>query len=217
MKLAHVYTFRGRTVDGHDFKYHNFVALVPNEFTPELNWENDRSDWVEYGHWPEPLHFGFEKLIQHAGFKVKRIVDLIKIKLQKSRAGEFWKGKSPTGTKQAQLIGENMDVPLISKRGLIDEGIVGYEMTTPHSYLRYGYEPATRTFYLHNIATPNMEDRNKGYARALLESFFQLIKQYGGALDCDTYTTSGMTFIKPVVERLLIEHRVRLMKGRLYD
>ena len=42
------------------FKYHNFLAIVDNEFTPELNWETQEISWFDYGTWPHPLHPGLE-------------------------------------------------------------------------------------------------------------------------------------------------------------
>ena len=71
-KMSLLYTFQHR-----DFKYHNFLVVVPFEFTPQLNWEHDNSLWVEYGDWPEPLHFGLNDLIKHAGHKIKRVIELI--------------------------------------------------------------------------------------------------------------------------------------------
>jgi 8-oxo-dGTP pyrophosphatase MutT (NUDIX family) len=56
------------------FKYYNFLFTVDDEFTPDLNWEVDGFEWIVYGHWPEPLHFGLEKLIQHDGSKIKEII-----------------------------------------------------------------------------------------------------------------------------------------------
>jgi 8-oxo-dGTP diphosphatase len=71
-KISPLYTFK----DG-SFKYHNFLVIVPFEFTPQLNWENESSAWIEFGKWPEPMHFGLQTLIQHAGPKLKRVVDLL--------------------------------------------------------------------------------------------------------------------------------------------
>lgn len=77
-KMSLLYTFRHR-----NFKYHNFLVLIPFEFTPELNWEHSTSQWVEYGDWPSPLHFGLNDLIKHAGHKIKRVIDVIKKKKAK--------------------------------------------------------------------------------------------------------------------------------------
>jgi len=105
----------------------------------------------------------------------------------------------------------------IIKKGLVDDGVYGYEMKSPYSYLRYRYEPSSKMFYLDNIATPNLEDQNKGYAKAILESFFQFIKQKEGALDVGSYTTSGMSYIKPLVEKFSQQYNVRLVQGSRYD
>ena len=74
-KLAHLYTYK----DG-NFEYHNYLVIIPFEFQPKLNWENDNGQWVEFGEWPTPLHFGMEELLKHAGSKIKKVVDLIKKK-----------------------------------------------------------------------------------------------------------------------------------------
>lgn len=57
------------------FKYHNFLAIVDDEFNPHLNWETERYKWVEFGDWPSPLHFGLKALLQNSGDEIKRIVD----------------------------------------------------------------------------------------------------------------------------------------------
>ena len=41
-----------------DFKYYNYLAVVPEEYEPRLNWETERAEWTEYGNWPSPMHFG---------------------------------------------------------------------------------------------------------------------------------------------------------------
>jgi len=46
------------------FRYSNFIAIVPHEFTPRLNWESTGARWVEYGDWPQPLHFGLAALLK---------------------------------------------------------------------------------------------------------------------------------------------------------
>ena len=42
------------------FVYHNYTVLVPTEFEPALNWEVSEHAWVEFGAWPDPLHFGMQ-------------------------------------------------------------------------------------------------------------------------------------------------------------
>lgn len=79
-KINHVWTYEDPEFG---FKYYNYVVVVPHEFTPKLNWENDDSKWVEYGNWPTPFHYGMDALFAAVGPKIKRIVDLIKRKKDK--------------------------------------------------------------------------------------------------------------------------------------
>jgi ADP-ribose pyrophosphatase YjhB (NUDIX family) len=43
--------------DGH-FKYYSFVAVVIDEFVPELNDESCGYCWIDLGEWPKPMHQG---------------------------------------------------------------------------------------------------------------------------------------------------------------
>lgn len=360
-KISLLYVYK----DG-SFEYHNFLVIVPFEFTPQLNWENDSSAWVEYGQWPEPMHFGLEALIRHAGPKIKRVIEALKTKkknlfkemdsppsqIQSTHAfsDEFinyiksvenggkvgyksgrWfphaspEGGTPTigyghklkpdeveritkaglsddavdrvlksdlasarnkvysdiksmfdvqipldqrqeeiltdyvfnigtlkgfpkltkavlnkdwatvskeykrtykdanGTRHElarnkvfydrylkSVVNESEDVN-VSRQGLIDVGVYGYMLTSPKSYISYGFEPDTKIYHLYMVQTPNESDTNKGYAKALLERFFQIIKKSGGALDVGPYTTSGFAFVKHVIERLAQKYNVRLI------
>ena len=47
------------------FEYHNFLAIVDEEFIPSLNWENQGYKWVKGGQWPKPLHPGMVALLKH--------------------------------------------------------------------------------------------------------------------------------------------------------
>jgi 8-oxo-dGTP pyrophosphatase MutT (NUDIX family) len=47
-----------------NFKFHNFVSIIEEEFTPELNWENTDYRWVKLDEMPENLHFGLKLLLQ---------------------------------------------------------------------------------------------------------------------------------------------------------
>lgn len=53
INLEHLY-------DYHDgaFTYHNYIAMVYDEFTPSMNWETDGYQWVPLDNPPEPLHYG---------------------------------------------------------------------------------------------------------------------------------------------------------------
>lgn len=76
-KVNHLWTFNDPETG---FRYHNYLVVVPKEFTPRLNWENDDYEWVEFGSWPRPLHWGIELLLQNSGETLKKVVDLIKRK-----------------------------------------------------------------------------------------------------------------------------------------
>ena len=60
------------------FRYQNFMAVVNNEFTPRLDWENQGFKWVEFGDWPNPLHHGLRDLLEdkHSVEKIKLVLDL---------------------------------------------------------------------------------------------------------------------------------------------
>ena len=45
-----------------DFRYHNFLILVEDEFNPKLCWETEKFGWFRIDSFPKPLHFGLEKL-----------------------------------------------------------------------------------------------------------------------------------------------------------
>jgi len=60
------------------FRYQNFMAIVPREFTPRLDWENQGFKWVEFGDWPTPMHHGFRDLLddRESVEKIKIVLDL---------------------------------------------------------------------------------------------------------------------------------------------
>ncbi len=45
------------------FKYHNYLAVVDDEFVPTLNWETQGFVWTAKGKWPHPLHPGLKTLV----------------------------------------------------------------------------------------------------------------------------------------------------------
>lgn len=54
----HLYRYRDE-----GFRYDTFLVVVPNEFQPRLDWETERAEWVEYGDWPKPVHFGLQAVL----------------------------------------------------------------------------------------------------------------------------------------------------------
>ena len=99
----------------------------------------------------------------------------------------------------------------ITDQGLIDDGIYGYEIRSPHSYFRYGYSPSTNIFSIYNIGTPNIDDRGKGYAKQLIKLFFEIVKDHNGRIDEGHYTPSGETYIKPIITRFSAQYGVKLI------
>lgn len=57
MELVPLHVFKKGT-----FSYYNFLAVVNDEFDPELNWETQGYRWCKLGKWPSPLHFGLNVL-----------------------------------------------------------------------------------------------------------------------------------------------------------
>lgn len=58
-----------------DFRYYNFIGIVPNEFKAISDWETEKFEWAEYGKFPKPLHFGLKKLIQNSKALIEAILD----------------------------------------------------------------------------------------------------------------------------------------------
>ena len=56
------------------FKYHNFLAIVNEEFEPNLNWETQGFMWTTLDKLPSPLHFGLEWLLSKDQNKIKEII-----------------------------------------------------------------------------------------------------------------------------------------------
>lgn len=48
-----------------DFIYYNFLAIIPWEFEPVKDEENNAFKWVKFNDWPVPMHPGFEKLLDN--------------------------------------------------------------------------------------------------------------------------------------------------------
>jgi 8-oxo-dGTP pyrophosphatase MutT (NUDIX family) len=46
------------------FMYYNYTVMIDEEFIPVPNWEVSEHAWVEFGQWPDPLHFGMEAWLQ---------------------------------------------------------------------------------------------------------------------------------------------------------
>lgn len=57
-----------------NFRFYNFLGIVPTEFKPILNWENDNAAWFEIDSLPSPLHFGVQSLLNNSKEKIEKII-----------------------------------------------------------------------------------------------------------------------------------------------
>lgn len=71
MELIPMYVYQDPKVG---FQYNNFLAVVPKEFVPRLNWETENYRWTTYGEWPSPIHFGLKALLQNSGDEILKVV-----------------------------------------------------------------------------------------------------------------------------------------------
>ena len=76
------YTFRDTATQ---FVYHNYTVLVDEEFHPAPNWEVAEHAWVEFGQWPDPLHFGMQAWLQdhHGHHSLRSLVERILVSVAK--------------------------------------------------------------------------------------------------------------------------------------
>ena len=61
MELYPIYVYK-HAASG--FKYFNFLGVVEDEFTPQLNWETSQADWFDLRKLPTPLHFGIKAVLR---------------------------------------------------------------------------------------------------------------------------------------------------------
>lgn len=70
VKMYPAYVFQKGT-----FRYHNFIGVVPAEFKPKLNWENQGYRWVSPNELPKPVHFGLEALVRESGDLIASLIE----------------------------------------------------------------------------------------------------------------------------------------------
>ena len=72
-----------------DFTYSNFIAVVANEFKPQLNYEHSDYQWVELDRLPEPVHFGITEMVEKINLKdeIQKATDLFNKKGRKLASG----------------------------------------------------------------------------------------------------------------------------------
>ncbi len=63
---AYIYKAKG-------FEYHNFIGVVDDEFKPELDWETEKIQWVNFDEFVKlyPKHFGLKTLVGNDLNKIK--------------------------------------------------------------------------------------------------------------------------------------------------
>jgi len=74
-RLIKLDVFQKQLSDGTVFKYHNYIAVIENEFIPRLNWENSRFMWVNYRNWPSPLIGGLEDILFKGDSKIRGLLN----------------------------------------------------------------------------------------------------------------------------------------------
>jgi 8-oxo-dGTP pyrophosphatase MutT (NUDIX family) len=76
LALLHVYR-------SGSFTYRNFLAVVPAEFEPELDWETEAAVWTHLDDAPHPRHFGLEALLESP--RARRMLDAALAALSRPR------------------------------------------------------------------------------------------------------------------------------------
>lgn len=59
------------TSNDQNFQYNTYVIIVDHEFIPTLNNEHSGYAWVNYDHWPKPLHQGVKNSLNNRVIKAK--------------------------------------------------------------------------------------------------------------------------------------------------
>lgn len=54
-----------------NFQYNTYVIIVDEEFIPILNYEHAGYAWVNYDHWPKPLHQAVKNSLNNKVIKAK--------------------------------------------------------------------------------------------------------------------------------------------------
>jgi len=61
--------------EAEDFRFHNFLGIVPEEFEPSLDWENEGAQWFDLDQLPSPLHFGVRALLSNSKEQIQQIIE----------------------------------------------------------------------------------------------------------------------------------------------
>ncbi len=161
-KLTPIWTFEDVNSG---FRYYNYISVVPTEFTPKLNSENSNYKWVEFGDWPQPLHWGISLLLQNSGENIKKVVNIIK-------------QRTTSNVKEA------MDIPaqppaIVQSAQQISPSFVGYIKSVENS-VKAGYNPTKKLWFPH--ASPEGGFPTIGYGHKI-QNNNELVRMNKGITD----------------------------------
>lgn len=94
--------------------------------------------------------------------------------------------------------------------GIINNDIIGYKLYSHYSYIEYGYSKILNKYIIYNICTPNIDNRNKGYATELIHYFFNNIIN-NERLDIGPYTISGEKYIKHIIDEYAKLYNIKIL------
>lgn len=59
-EMVELYVFEDKASG---FRYTTYLAFVDDEPETVLNWESEKTQWFDFGNWPNPLHYGLENIL----------------------------------------------------------------------------------------------------------------------------------------------------------
>ena len=65
----------GYVFEAEDFRYHNFIGVVPDEFKASLDWESTDAQWFELDKLPSPLHFGVSAFLSNSKDLIRKAIE----------------------------------------------------------------------------------------------------------------------------------------------
>lgn len=86
VSFKELFVFKAGPDPKKDFWYHNYLAIVDEEFTPRLSWESQGFKWCEFGKWPSPIHFGLQGILKDAASvsTIKSVMNSSKFRTEES-------------------------------------------------------------------------------------------------------------------------------------
>jgi len=59
------------------FRFFNFIGVIPEEFEPTLDWENEDAGWYSINDLPSALHFGIKSLLSNSKSQIQDVLDSV--------------------------------------------------------------------------------------------------------------------------------------------